>query len=231
MAKAKFDFKSIEVPAAAQKPLYASVGAGDLAVTAVKEYVADVQKSVSDFDPKSVRDSAFSAAKARRAAIESRVADLQAEALALPTKVQTTVNDNVATVTGTVLGTYGDLAKRGEAVVRGTKLPSTATLEVKVNTTKPSAKKAPVRKPATKKATKPQPVAKKASTPKPAKKTAPAKKAATTAKKTTSTAKKTSAAPAKKAAAAASSTAGTTASAASTTASAATSPSTSAEKA
>lgn len=171
MAKAKFDFKSIEVPAAAQKPLYAGVGAGDLAVTAVLEYVADVQKkitgyqkdaqtkvagvqkSVTEIDPKSLRDSALSVAKARRTAIEARVAELQAEALALPTKVQTAVNDNVTTVTSTVVGTYGDLAKRGEAVVRGTKLPSTATVEVKVNTTIPKAKKAPVRTPAVKKAT------------------------------------------------------------------------------
>ncbi len=175
MAKAKFDFKSIEVPAAAQKPLYAGVGAGDLAVTAVKEYVADAQKTVTDFNAKKLRDSALSAAKARRSAVEARVAELQAEAKAIPTKVTTTVNDNVATVTGTVLGTYGDLAKRGEAVVRGTKLPSTATIEVKVNETKPSAKKAPVRKPASSTAVKPKPVAKKA----PAKK-APAKKAAAT---------------------------------------------------
>ncbi|WP_323792902.1 hypothetical protein [Nocardioides sp.] len=193
MAKAKFDFKSLEVPAAAQKPLYAGVGAGDLAVTAVKEYVADVQKfvtgaqkdaqarvadvqkTVTGFDAKAVRTSALEAAKARRAAVEARVAELQAEAKGLPTKVQTTVNDNVATVTGTVVGTYGDLAKRGEAVVRGTKLPSTASVEVKVNKTKPAAKKAPVRKPATKPATKP--AAKKAPASKPAAKKAPAKKA------------------------------------------------------
>jgi uncharacterized protein YkvS len=201
MAKAKFDFKSIEVPAAAQKPLYAGVGAGDLAVTAVKEYVADVQKlvtsaqkdaqvrvadvqkTVTGFDPKAVRAQALSAAKARRAAVEARVAELQAEAKGLPTKVQTTVNDNVATVTGTVLETYGDLAKRGEAVVRGTKLPSTATVEVKVNSTNPAAKKAPVRKPATKPATKP--TAKKATAKKAPAKKAPAKK--TAAKTTAST--------------------------------------------
>jgi polyhydroxyalkanoate synthesis regulator phasin len=208
MAKAKFDFKSIEVPAAAQKPLYAGVGAGDLAVTAVKEYVADVQKrvtgaqkdvetrvadvqkTVTGFDPKAVRATAVSAAKARRAAVEARVAELQAEARSLPTKVQTTVNDNVATVTGTVLDTYGDLAKRGEAVVRGTKLPSTATVEVKVNETRPSAKKAPVRKPATKPAAKPtakKPTATKAPAKKATAKKAPAAK--TTASSTTATTK------------------------------------------
>lgn len=196
MAKAKFDFKSIEVPALAQKPLYAGVGAGDLAVTAVLEYVSDVQKkitgfqkdaqkTVADLDAKSVR----SAAKARRTAIEARVAELQADALSLPTKVQTVVNDNVATVAGT----YGDLAKRGEAVVRGTKLPSTATVEVKVNTTVPKAKKGPVRKPAVTKAataakttvTKKATAAKKSAPAKStATKTAPAKKTATATKST-----------------------------------------------
>ncbi len=188
MAKTKIDFKSLEIPTAAKTPLYAGVGAGDLAVTAVKEYVADVQKkltgvqkdatakvadvqkTVTEFDAKKVRATALEQAKARRAAIEARVAELQAEAKALPTKSQTVALDYVETVTGT----YAELAKRGEAVVRGTKLPSSASVEVKVNTTNPAAKKN-TRKPAAKKAT---PVtAKKA----PAKK-APAKKAATATK-------------------------------------------------
>ena len=42
MAKAKFDFKSIEIPEIAQKPVYAGVGAGDLAIAAVREYVQAV---------------------------------------------------------------------------------------------------------------------------------------------------------------------------------------------
>jgi hypothetical protein len=189
MAKTKIDFKSLEIPAAALTPIYAYVGAGDLAVTAVKEYVADVtakvadvQKTVTSFDAKKVQTAALEQAKARRSAIESRVADLQAEALALPTKGQSAALGAV----GTVTGTYADLAKRGEAVVRGTKLPSTATVEVKVNTTNPAAKKA-TRKPAVKtaapakKATAKKAPAKKA----PAKK-APAKKAATASTSSTS---------------------------------------------
>ena len=150
MAKTKIDFKSLEIPAVAKTSLYAGVGAGDLAVTAVKEYVADVtakvadvQKTVTSFDAKKVQAAALDQAKARRSAIEARVAELQAEALSLPTKGQNAALEAV----GTVTGTYADLAKRGEAVVRGTKLPSTATVEVKVNTTIPKAKKAPVRKP------------------------------------------------------------------------------------
>ncbi|WP_148611747.1 hypothetical protein [Nocardioides rubriscoriae] len=191
MAKTKIDFKSLEIPAAAKTPLYAGVGAGDLAVTAVKEYVADVQKrltgvqkdatakvadvqkSVTDFDAKKLRATALEQAKARRAAIEARVAELQAEAKALPTKSQTVALDYVETVTGT----YAELAKRGEAVVRGTKLPSSATVEVKVNTTNPAAKKN-TRKPAAKKATPVTSTAKKAPAKKAPAKKAPAKKAA-----------------------------------------------------
>ena len=48
MAKTKIDFKSLDIPSAALTPLYAYVGAGDLAVTAFKEYLADVQGYVAD---------------------------------------------------------------------------------------------------------------------------------------------------------------------------------------
>ena len=43
MAKAKFDIKS-----EATRPFYAYVGATDLAVAALREYVADVQKKLVD---------------------------------------------------------------------------------------------------------------------------------------------------------------------------------------
>lgn len=172
MAKTKIDFKSLEIPTSVQTPLYAGVGAGDLAVTAVREYVADVQKrltevqkTVTDLNADKLRATALEQAKARREAVESRVAELQAEARALPTKSQAVAKEYVDTVTST----YTDLAKRGEAVVRGTKLPSTATVEVKakVNTTNPTAKTGS-RTPA---------VAKKAPAKKAPAKKAPAKKA------------------------------------------------------
>lgn len=210
--KTKIDFKSLEIPASAKTPLYAGVGAGDLAVTAVREYVADVQKkltdvqkdatakvadvqkTVTDFDAKKLRASALERAKARRSAVESRVAELQAEAKALPTKGQNVALEYV----GTVQETYTELAKRGEQVVRGTKLPTTVTAEVKVNTTNPAAKKN-TRTPAVKKiaddAAAKAP-AKKAPAKKATAKKAPAKKAATatkTAAKKTTTATKTAA--------------------------------------
>ena len=121
MAKAKFDIKT-----EATRPLYAGVGVTDLAVGFVRDYVADVQKRfagvqkdvqtrISDLDlePKALRDQAVTVvsarvdalskdAKARRAAIEARVAELQADARTLP---------------ATVGDTYADLAKRGETLV------------------------------------------------------------------------------------------------------------------
>ena len=163
MAKAKFDIKTLELPPVAAKPLYAGVGVTDLAVEYVREYVADVQKKLVgyqkdvqktvtefDFEPKALRDQAVTVvnarveaiskdAKARRAAIEARITELQAEAQALPVKVTDTVTD-----------TYGDLAKRGEALVtrirkqestKATK-SSAKTTTAKAKTTKTQATKA-----------------------------------------------------------------------------------------
>jgi hypothetical protein len=124
MAKAKFDIKT-----EATRPLYAGVGVTDLAVGIVRDYVADVQKRFArvgdlDLQPQALRETAVTVvnarvdalsrdAKARRAAIETRVAELQAEARSLPAQVQSLLNDGVATATGT----YADLAKRGETLV------------------------------------------------------------------------------------------------------------------
>lgn len=123
---AKFDLKS-----EATRGLYAGAGVADLAVVAVKEYVAattkrieDVQKGVqhgvSKLAPSALRDQAVTVvntrveaisqdARARRAAIEARVEELQA----LPTTVQSRVNENLVDAGDT----YVDLAKHGAAVV------------------------------------------------------------------------------------------------------------------
>lgn len=170
MAKAKFDIKSIELPPVAARPLYVGVGATDLAVEYVREAVADVQKRFVDvqknvknfeFEPKALREQATTVvsarvdalskdAKARRAAVEARVADLQADAKTRTAKVQTVVNDNVATVTGTVTGTYAELAQRGEDLVarirkqEATKatVASAKTTSAKAKTTKTQGTKA-----------------------------------------------------------------------------------------
>ncbi|WP_183094035.1 hypothetical protein [Nocardioides stalactiti] len=176
----KIDLKAInlpEVPEAAQKPLYAGVGATDLAVETVRGYVtevqthlnarvADVQKSVKEFEapkPKSLQDKAVAQLNDTRAKFEAKLAELQADAKALPKKLQGRYDDNVAAATKQ----YADLAKRGETVV--TKLvkgeePKAAAAAAPA----PAAKKAPAKKAAAKKAP-----AKKA-----AAKKAPAKKAA-----------------------------------------------------
>jgi hypothetical protein len=182
MAKAKFDIRT-----EATRPLYATVGVTDLAVSAVREYVADVQKrfagvqkdvqkSVSgiDLQPQALRDQAVTVvnsrvdalakdAKARRAAIEARVAELQAEARAYPSKVQALVNENVATAGDA----YGDLVKRGETLVgRIRRQESTKRTASSAKTTSAKAKTT---------------------------KTQSAKATKSTARKTTSTAKKTAA--------------------------------------
>ncbi|QZY28772.1 hypothetical protein [Nocardioides coralli] len=146
---ATFDIKT------ASKPFYAGVGVTDLAVELVRDYVteaqkrfADVQKNVSkiELEPRALRDQATTVvnsrvdaiskdAKARRAAIEKRITELQGEALELPAKV------------GDV---YGDLVVRGEGLVtRVRKQESTKrtasnakTTTTKAKTTGTQAKKA-----------------------------------------------------------------------------------------
>ena len=112
MATAKFDIKTADLKNQALRPVLAGVGVTDLAVEAVREAVADVQKRVTAVqkddttrvndvqktatDPKALRKQA----QARRAVVEARVAELQAEAKAYPAKVSTQVStlveENVA---------------------------------------------------------------------------------------------------------------------------------------
>ena len=182
MAKAKFDIKG-----EAQKTLHAGVGAADLAIETVKDYVVEAQKRFEavqkdaqkaftsaqksvkgfEFQPKTLRSQATTVvgsrvdelskdAKARRTAVEKRVAALQSEA-------QKLVTENVENATGT----YEQLAKRGEKVVKrirkqtasvtdpGPVKKSTGTTVTKSTTAKKApakktAKKAPAKKTAAK---------------------------------------------------------------------------------
>lgn len=155
----KFEIPTIELPAEAARPLYAGVGVTDVVVGYVRETVADLQKRFSgvqkdvqtrvsgfEFEPKAFREQAVVVvnarvdaltedAKARRAAIEARVAELQKS-----------LDQGVTTVGAT----YADLAKRGEALVerirnqqstRATKA-SASTTTAKAKTTKTQATKA-----------------------------------------------------------------------------------------
>ena len=97
MAKAKFDIKTLELPPIAAKPLYAGVGVTDLAVELVRDYVADVQEKFVGY--------------------QKDVQKIDVEPKALRDQAVSVVNDNVTTLTDTVTDTYGDRAKRGEALV------------------------------------------------------------------------------------------------------------------
>ncbi|HWM74436.1 MAG TPA: hypothetical protein VNQ53_11880 [Nocardioides sp.] len=144
MAKAKFDIKTLELPAVAAKPLYAGVGATDLAVEYVREAVADVQKKFTAVQ-KDVQTRVATVQK-NVTGLEFEPKALRSDALAQVEKVQTRVNENVATVTDT----YGDLAKRGESLVarirkqEATKATaaSAKTTTTKAKTTTTQAKKA-----------------------------------------------------------------------------------------
>lgn len=224
MAKTKFDIRT-----EATKPLYAGVGVTDLAVEIVRDFVADtqtrlagvqqdvtarvadVQKAASN--PQGLRKQAVTVvnarvdaltkdAKARRKAIEARVADLQAEAKAYPAKVQTLVDDNVEQAGDT----YAELVKRGEVLVgrirrqEATKATTSSakTTTAKAKTTTTQAKKTTT---AAKKTT--TAAAKKATTAAKKTSTRPAAKKATTTKssaKATGTAAKKTATNAAKAA-------------------------------
>ena len=186
---AKFDIPTFEIPTEATRPLYAGCRRHRPrrrlrprrrrrpaeAARRRPEGRADPHHGL-DFEPKALRDQAIVVvttqidalskdAKARREAIEARVAELQAEAAGIP---------------ATVTATYADLAKRGEVLVgrirtqESTKATATAakTTTAKAKTTKTQATKA----------------AKKTTT-------TAKKSTKSTAKKATSTAKKTSTAP------------------------------------
>jgi len=199
MATAKFDLKT-----EAQKTLNAGVGAADRAIEAVREYVTEAQKrldgyqrnaqqalvsaqrSARDFDVRTLPSQATTVvstrveelskdAKARRAAIEKRVTELQDDAQKLATV-------GVETATGT----FTQLAKRGEKVVNRVRKQTAAVADpgpvkkstgVTTTAKKAPAKKAPAKKAPATKATASKATAKKAPAKKAPAKKAPAKKA------------------------------------------------------
>ena len=105
MATAKPTLKTRSLTTQAIKPVFAYVGATDLAVEKVRVAVADVSKRVAVVQKTD--------AKKIRAAIETRVSELQGEALGYPAKVQSLVDENVTAATAA----YTDLIKRGESLV------------------------------------------------------------------------------------------------------------------
>ncbi len=143
------------------KQFYAGVGVTDLAVEAVRDYVADMQKRVAevqdslaksfaDFEPEEARKQAagvvnarFEAlskdAKARRTVVESRIAELQKDAVELPARVQALVTELVNDNVETAGDAYGDLVVRGEKLVariRRQQATKDAVAEAKVTVAK-----------------------------------------------------------------------------------------------
>lgn len=196
------------------KQFYAGVGVTDLAVEAVRDYVADVQKrfaevqdslakSLADFEPQAARGQAVGAvnarfealskdAKARRELVESRIAELQKEARELPTRVQTLVTDLVNENVSTANDTYGDLVVRGEKLVA--RIRRQQSTQDAVKEAKVTVAKAKTTKTQAEKAAKAAEAATKSATTAAKKKAAPAR---SSAKATATAAKKTAASAAK----------------------------------
>jgi len=136
MAKAKLDIPT-QLNAGVVRPLYAGVGVTDRVVEVVREALTDVQKralavqkdvqktvSGLDYEPRALRQQATQAvtarvdalgkdARARRRAVEQRVAGFQVDARDLPVRLQKLVDDQVATAGVT----FDELVRRGETLV------------------------------------------------------------------------------------------------------------------
>lgn len=176
----------------ATRPLYALVGAGDLAVEYARTATADVQARIAkiDLEPKALRDQARTVvttridglagdAKEARSTVESRAKETR-------TQVEGYVNEAVTEVTEA----YGDLAARGRDLV-GRIRRQQATKDAKAATRTTTAKAKTAKTQTTKSAKSTASTAKTAtkSTGQAAKKTADTAK--TNAKSTTTAAKKT----------------------------------------
>lgn len=129
MATTKFDIKT-----EATRPLYAYVGVTDRAVAAVRgsfaqgqKRIVEVQQDARDID----LDTLSNQAKARRAAIEARITDLQKNVQAVPARVQALLADRELT--------YGQLVNRGETLVERIRRQR-STQETKHNAKTTSAK-------------------------------------------------------------------------------------------
>ena len=199
----------VNLPAVSPKPLYAGAGVADLAVAAVKEYAAGVQKKLSDY--RSDATARFAGAKKSVTAFEptslpakarasyadfsgqtrKTVTELQADVRSLPGKARAKLDETTSSATDT----YADLAKRGEVFVaklRGKAVPAAPTKATKAPAAKTTTTKTTTTKTTTAKTTAKKAPAKKAPA-KTAAKKAPVKKdpaktaAASGAKKTTTT--------------------------------------------
>jgi heparin binding hemagglutinin HbhA len=118
-------------------PLYAFVGAGDLAVEMIRSASNDVQVLVADADPKTVPAKMQAAATAR---VEAMAADMKArtsDAKDFPTLAQ----DLFFEAMSQAIATYGELAERGkELMTRVRNQPEGEVLESQAKATVSKAK-------------------------------------------------------------------------------------------
>ncbi len=100
----------------ATRPLYAGVGVTDRAVEAVRGSLAQSQKRINDVqaDARQIDlDTVTREAKARRAAVEARITELQKSVQSVPSRIQARIT---AELSEREL-TYGQLVDRGETLV------------------------------------------------------------------------------------------------------------------
>jgi hypothetical protein len=193
MAKLKLDLPA-QLPDGVTRPLYASVGVTDRFVEAVRDYVAELQKRALavqqdarktmagiDYQPQALREQATKVVSAgvgslnvdantRRQAVEARVVALQAEAKALPMRLQKLLDGQVATAGDT----YDEFVKRGETLVgriRGQQSTQEAAASAKTTVAKAKTTKTQATKSAKKSAASAKKTAKKSAAPSSAKAT------------------------------------------------------------
>jgi len=191
MKMPKLDIVAFDIKGEAQRGLHAYVGAADLAIEAVKEYVGEAQKRLNGYQKdaqkalntaqKSVKDLDFQPNALRSQAttvFTTRVEELSKDAKAR----RTAIEKRVVELQGDATDTYEDLVKRGEKVVKRLRKETAAVTDpgpVKKDTgVTTTAKKAPARKAPAKKAPASKTTAKKAPVRKTTAKKAPAKKTA-----------------------------------------------------
>jgi heparin binding hemagglutinin HbhA len=193
---AKLDLPA-QLPEGVARPLYAGVGVTDRIVEAMREYFSvlqtraiavqkDVQKTAAeiDYSPQALREQATkvvttrvenlnSDAQAGRKAFEKRVAVFQADAKALPTRLQQLFDGQV----GTAGDTYDEMVKRGETLVGrilGQQTTQAAAASAKTTVAKAKTTKTQATKTAKKSASSAKKTAKKSAAPSSAKATATA---------------------------------------------------------
>ncbi len=187
MAKAKFDIKSLEIPTPVARPLYAGIGATDLAVEYVRETVADVQKRFAgvqkdvqgrvadvqknvkgiELEPKALRQQATTVVNSR---VDAVTKDAKARRAAVEARIADLQADakaqaaKVQTVVNdnvsTVTDTYAELAKRGETTLKRLRGEVAGTLD-DVADSVDAPKTATAKKSAVRKSTAKKPAAKK----------------------------------------------------------------------